>query len=97
METTQSLCERFHLWLDGIFTSYNDELQKRCQKVNPLTCCQERWKRELPQKKNDAYDSEYVMIQVRNDVAEKEAEVERKYLNGYPNGAGKRRCIDHII
>ena len=85
METVQSLCERFHQWLDEIFTSYNDELRKKSKKVDPETCCQERWERELP------YDDDYIVVQV-NDF-----DMEKKYLNGYPNGAGKRHSIDNII
>ena len=95
METVQSLCERFHQWLDEIFTSYNDELRKKCKKVDPLTCCQERWKRELPQKKKDSYENDFVVVQVSD--YEREYDLEKKYLNGYPNGAGKRHSLDHLI
>ena len=91
METVQSLCERFHQWLDEIFTSYNDEMRKKSKKVDPLTCCQERWKRDLPPVKHEPYEDDYVVVQVNN------FDIEKKYLNGYPNGAGKRHSIDNII
>ena len=95
METVQSLCERFHQWLDEIFTSYNEELRQKSKKVEPLTGCQERWKRELPPKKNDFYENDFVVVQVSD--YEREYDLEKKYLNGYPNGAGKRHSIDHLI
>lgn len=88
--TLNSLCERFHQWLDGIFIYYNTEFWKQTTKVRPRRYCKER---ELPSKKGDKVDKDYVVV----PVGEEERRLEQKYLNGYPNGAGKRRCVDTMV
>ena len=88
--TLNSLCERFHQWLDGIFTYYNTEFWKQTTKVRPRRYCKERG---LPSKKGDKVDKDYVVV----EVGEGERWLEQKYLRGYANGAGKRRCVDTMV
>ncbi len=90
---TNSLCERIHQCLDRIFTYYNIELWNMTTKVKPFFYCKERWDCALPPKKDDSFEKEYVVVPIRDS----EQVLEKKYLNGYPNGAGKRPSIDNKV
>jgi len=89
---TNSICERFHQWIDGIFIYYNTQLWTQTTKVKPHFYCKERWNGKLPSKK-DTVDNDFIIIPIRDS----EQELEQKYLNGYPNGVGKRHSIDSLV
>ena len=109
--TLNSLCERFRQWLDGIFTYYNTEFWKRTTKVRPRRYCKERGL-PSKKGGYEVEDKDYVVVPVAaaasgttgagrvgagRVAAAADHRLEQKYLNGYPNGAGKRRRLDAMV
>jgi len=136
-ECASSLCERFHQWLDEIFTFYNMRFWTEGGKaVEPIFWQQKRWRAKLPPARKssdddgtgvgggvggvggvggggggsgirrgatamaagvtteeDALDREYIVIPIGED----ERLIEKKYLDGYSNGAGKRRHCGDVV
>ena len=110
-ECASSLCERFHQWLDEIFTFYNMRFWTEGRKaVDPIFWQQKRWRAKLPPARKssvddgtgvgggvtteeEALDREYIVIPIGED----ERLIEKKYLDGYSNGAGKRRHCGDVV
>jgi len=82
-----SICERLHLFLEGIFEYYNCELLKKSKKVTPEYHFEEGM--PLPPEETNAYGMRdgYVIVSIVD------VDIEKKWLNGYANGGAKRRSM----
>ena len=77
----KSFCQQFHEFLEEYFDCCNFKIWRDTEKVKPQYYCKNNI---IPTQRVDKDSQEYIIVH-------------KMYLNGYPNGSGKREIVDPLM